>query len=982
MSLFKRKQPNIQNKDNNSFSSLKGDNKLYKNYPTPVFQVDLDGKVIKYNEAVIRVFGYNEKEITRYFDSYFLPEYKNKRQYFLTEAMKGIAQNYQARIYHKNGDVLDVDVTYIPIFGEDEQINCIQGIARDITAFRDNEKELAKISSSLELAQDLARIGSWDYDVIKDEVYWSQQLYELLEIESDNFSPSATKIVHFVHPDDRERYRDVLNQAILENKGMKVEYRFLLTNNKTVFVKEEAKVIFNENQQPVRVIGTIQDITDQKIGQLKLAKNEAMQAKLLDNLEAGIWSFSFKKDVFTLVSKGVEILTGLPPSYFSSRETWYSVVHPDDRASLFERQTVLRVGKTLHQEYRIIHKNGDVIWIQDQSIPSLDEHGNLIRLDGIITNITSYKNSEKEIKYLAYHDYLTQLPNKRMFDEKLSQLVKSDKTKNVPVGLLDLNLDRFKLINNTLGFEVGDQLLIKFADRVKRKLDNNHTLFTRIGGDEFLILLWGYEDKNKSIELAEFLLDLLKEPFIVNGYELFLTTSIGISSTMLDDDLDGNSLRKNAGAALKRAKINGKNTYEVFFQSLNIETYKQFMIERDLRKSIEMRELFLEFQPIVNKQTGEITRAEALVRWRHPEWGIISPKEFIPLAEESGFILQIGDWVLEEVCMFLKRWEQKGLSVVPISINISAQRFLRNDWVDFIRNTLTTTKVNPELIELEITERSLIHGEEEINSDLEFLQSLGVKIALDDFGTGYSSLSYLKDYPVDAIKIDKAFVDSIVSNSNSRAILKTLVQLAYDLEKNVVVEGVETSEQLDIIAKLNCSEVQGYIFSKPVPESDFQLLLERRVLIPKSIPINPAVMDKKKESNKVSFEHPLKSSMTLVTINGKKVKLGFTPILINEISNTNLNLQSAINLPIRDDFIYRLSIDIMGHHFNYNGHIVYKKEVANLYEYDVVLDLTSSEKRRLKRLLPILSTLIKKAAISDNHFEFSNKAKYLKQFRL
>ena len=318
---------------------------------------------------------------------------------------------------------------------------------------------------------------------------------------------------------------------------------------------------------------------------------------------------------------------------------------------------------------------------------------------------------------------------------------------------------------------------------------------------------------------------------MIEDFELYITASIGISAypsngTTVDEII------KNADAALYRAKGSGKNNYQIYSSTINITSFKQYELERDLRKSIENSQLLLHFQPRVDTLTGKIVSAEALVRWEHPEWGLVSPSEFIPLAEETGFINEISDWVLKQVCSYLSEWIQKELSVVPISINVTADRFLRNDWKSTLLNTLKETDVDPALIELEITETTLIQHEKTVESAFQYLKELGIKIALDDFGTGYSSLSHIKDFSIDTIKIDQSFISQITKTPNVEVIIKSIIFMAKGLNMNIVAEGVETNAQLNFLKQQECHEIQGYIFSKPVPDKKFQSLLKKVILKP------------------------------------------------------------------------------------------------------------------------------------------------------
>lgn len=973
MSIFDKLKKSSKPSEHLNMPSVDGFsfNQLYKDYPNPAFQLDTNGELIRFNQSLVKMLGYSERDLLRYFNTYFLEENQYKRDNFFEDAMKGVAQSFQDTIRHAQDFQIEIDITYLPIIRNKEVVG-LHGIIKDLSKDKRNEEELIKVKTNIELAESLAKLGRWDYDIQNDTISWSDQLLKILGITKIDFTPSLSKIIHFVHPEDKEFYRQTVQKAIERTEGFSIEYRYLI-NDTVVYVQEQARVILNKEHLPYRILGTIQDISDLKKNQHERIQNEKILNDIYNNLEAGIWAFSVEKGCFTVFSPGLEEISGYKATDIKDFSSWITIIHPDDKGKFIEEaKATTASGKTYHQDYRIIKKDGKVIWLNAQAIPQFDEKGNLVQIVGILTDITESKEAEATLRHIAYHDYLTNLPNKRMLDEKLIEM--KTNTDSLPIALLHLNIDRFKSINELVGHANADRLLTLFVERINSILSTN-TLFARISGDEFYILIWGYQEDNEPISLAVNVLNSLKRSFYTNNLELFITTSIGISLFPEETDFD-HHLRKNASVALKRAKQKGRNSYEVFSPSTSIPNYKLYSVERDLWKSIEKRELFLEFQPRVNTDTGKIVSAEALVRWRHPEWGVISPKEFIPVAEENGFILEIGDWVLEQVSLFLRRWEQKGLDVVPISINISAQRFLRNDWVKFIKAVIDTQNIDPTLIELEITEKSLIYYSEEINSDLEYLKKLGVKVALDDFGTGYSSLSYLKDYPINTIKVDKSFIDNIDKDLSNKAILKALISLANELNKNIVAEGVETKEQLQFLKEHNCPEVQGYLFSKPLPENEFQLVLQDKNLLPieeLSVPFASPI------ENAIHLDYPLKSNMRLISSLNKKVDLGSAKVVINNITTEQLSFLSIINLPVRNDFIYRLTINILGHEISYNGFIITKREVDELYEYNLFFTIGEQEKMRLQRLLSILTRIVNKnPVLLQNNFVKRDVTKYLK----
>jgi diguanylate cyclase (GGDEF)-like protein len=433
----------------------------------------------------------------------------------------------------------------------------------------------------------------------------------------------------------------------------------------------------------------------------------------------------------------------------------------------------------------------------------------------------------KQIEYMAFHDSLTDLPNRRYFNEKILLKVMESKRLNESFALLYLDLDNFTYVNNALGYAMGDRLLIEVSIRLKSCIREDDFL-ARVGEDEFHIIL-SATDREKALEITEAIQVAFEEPFLIDQYELHVTTCIGLCVFPFDGE-DSITLMKNAEAALHRAKELGKNKFKVFHSGLNIYSYRTYLIQSDLRKAIERNELEIYFQPKVSVQTKKMTSAEAILSWNHPQWGFIPPEEFIPIAEETGYIVEIGKWVFQHVCKHLEEWKKNHLHPVPIAINFSVQQFLQKNLIPFIKEEISKANIQPEWIEIEITESILIKNESVIFHTVSKLREMGIQISLDDFGTGYSSINYLRKLTVDKLKIDKSFIQDLTNNqSNSEGIVRSIIVLAENLHLSVVAEGVETEEQFNKLKELQCDEVQGYYFSQPLSLKDFEKLLQKRI---------------------------------------------------------------------------------------------------------------------------------------------------------
>lgn len=440
-----------------------------------------------------------------------------------------------------------------------------------------------------------------------------------------------------------------------------------------------------------------------------------------------------------------------------------------------------------------------------------------------VRDLTHKKEYEDEITHMAYHDWLTDLPNRRKFNDELKIQLQEAKGNNHPLALLYVDMDHFKSINDSLGHIVGDTVIQKMAKRLKSCL-RKEDFVARVGGDEFNILLPN-TNRELAVEVAERIMELFKEPFLIDNYELFVTACTGVSIFPYDGEEAG-ILVKNADAALYRAKEQGKNSFKVFHSGMNIQSYRSFKLQNDLRKALDRNEFKLVYQPRINIESSKITSAEALIRWDHPNWGIILPSEFIPLAEESGQIVEIGKWVLEEACRQNRAWQEAGLEPIRIAVNFSSQQFLQKDLIESISYILNETRTTPDMIEIEITESVIFKNEIAMTQTLKKLRNMGIYLSMDDFGMGYSSLKYLRQFPVHALKIDKSFIHDLISRSpESISLVTAIVSLAHSLKMAVIAEGVETEEQLNQLRGLDCEEFQGYLFSPPVSANEFEEFL-------------------------------------------------------------------------------------------------------------------------------------------------------------
>jgi diguanylate cyclase (GGDEF)-like protein/PAS domain S-box-containing protein len=452
-----------------------------------------------------------------------------------------------------------------------------------------------------------------------------------------------------------------------------------------------------------------------------------------------------------------------------------------------------------------------------------------------VVDLSQNKQKQEKLNHLAYHDALTDLPNQVLFKDRLKQAIALSRRNDQLQAVLLLNLDRFKTINDSLGYTAGDRLLQSMAQRLTSCVRESDTV-ARFGGDEFAILLTQIPRAQDAANVARAIKQTLDQAFLFEDQEIFVSSSIGIS-LYPHDGRDTAGLLKTAGAALDRAKVQGGNNFQFYTAGGTTRALKQLVLESNLRPGLERLEFVVQYQPQVDVRTCQLVGMEALVRWQHPSLGLLYPNEFVPLAEESGLILSLGDWVMRTACAQNKSWQDAGLTPMRLSVNFSARQFQQPTFITDVAQILKDTNLDPRWLELELTESSIMRDPEEAIEKLHELKLMGIKVAIDDFGTGYSSLNYLKRFPIDTLKIDKSFVSDVCKDPHDTAIVRAIINLGHALELMVIAEGVETKEQLQYLTALGCDAVQGFLFSKALPASVFEELLveQKRVAMPPTV---------------------------------------------------------------------------------------------------------------------------------------------------
>lgn len=554
-----------------------------------------------------------------------------------------------------------------------------------------------------------------------------------------------------------------------------------------------------------------------------LRNSEEKYRLALEGANDAIWEWNLITGEFFSSSKLYE-MTGYKIERFINIKWLKKVIHPDDieKAKKDFRDHINNITPYYESEYRVKKIDGSYICIFSRGKALRDSEGKNIKIAGSISDITNKKISEDKIKFMAFYDSLTKLPNRVFFMNKLDKEIKLSSSNNTEGAVFFIDLDNFKNINDTLGHNYGDKLLIYLAEKLEN-LATEYDTMCRLGGDEFLIL-HTYTDSSEVVEYAKNLLALFDSVFEIDNKQMYITASIGVA-IYPKDGLDSSCILKNADFAMYKAKELGKNRFALYDETMYMQLERKTSIERILRSSIENNELSIQYQPQYIAETNEIFGFEALIRLNSKELGFISPAEFIPIAEETGYITQIDLWVLKEACLQTTKWFKAGYKFKRISINVSSVDIQHADFLENVKSILQNTEIDPNIVELEITETVLMQSLDSNINKLKQLMDMGIRISLDDFGTGYSSLNYLRSIPINTLKIDKSFIDNIASSKKEESIINNIIQMAHTMDLKVVAEGVETSQQLSILKKRGCDYIQGYYFSKPLPASEIEKLL-------------------------------------------------------------------------------------------------------------------------------------------------------------
>jgi diguanylate cyclase (GGDEF)-like protein/PAS domain S-box-containing protein len=818
----------------------------FENSIMGIVQTLRDGRLIDVNNAYAKMFGYaNAEEMMTKVSSvgplYANPEEREDVLRILTE--KGVMEPREITVIRRDGTRFTVLVGTREIRDFQGNLLYYQAEQIDITKRKQVEGALRESEEKYRTVADFTY--DWEYWLASDGkyIYVSPSCERISGYRAEEFQQDQNLLEKITHPDDKHLLAVHIND-VLQGKFdvYELEFRIVTKNNEECWIGHTCQAVYDRDGTYLGQRGSNRDITERKKSEETLRLSEERFRRIFDEGPFGMGLESPDQTIIAANEVLCELL-GYTEQELAGQNI-ADVTYEEDREKSKELLGQLFANSTpvFRLEKRYVRKDGTILWANTTISAIHGQEGNVLYGLAIIEDITESRTAAEKIRLLAYYDSLTGLPNRTFHKELVKRSIEHAHRHKEIFALIYIGLDNLKRINDTLGYGIGDLLLKAVADRLtyalrksdyvaRLNVDEHETVnvLSRVGGDEFMVLVHDLNQAQDVARTSRRLLEELSAPYDLGGQEVFITVSIGIA-LYPDDGTDVDDLLKNAEKAMRHTKNEGKNNFHFYSKSMHSSVSELLTLENDLHRALERNELVLYYQPKVDAATRMVKGMEALIRWNHPDRGLIPPMQFIPIAETSGLILPIGEFVIRTVCGQIKTWQEAGYQQVNIALNVSGRQFDQQNLIEIVQEALQDSMIFPQCLEVEITESTIMRNPEKAVQILTDLKAIGLRIAIDDFGTGYSSLSYLKQLPLDFLKIDQSFVKGVASDPKDQAIIRTIIAMAHSLNLKTIAEGVETEEQLSFLQEHGCDEIQGYLFSRPLPAEEIQGILAKGFL--------------------------------------------------------------------------------------------------------------------------------------------------------
>jgi diguanylate cyclase (GGDEF)-like protein/PAS domain S-box-containing protein len=797
--------------------------------PGPAIITTVEGaRILEVNDAFEAVTGYSHSEVVgqKVHDIQLWVDTREWERMLGLVMREGRIRNFEYQFRTRKGEIRTGLFSAESIEFRNER--CILSVTHDITERTRVERALRESEERYRTILETIEDGYYELDTAGRLTAFNSAFELLLGFDPGKLRGLTFR--EFTDPEHAQRVAAVLNDVYASGTPQRIpDWEVIRSDGQRRSVEASVAPVRDAAGWVTGYRGIVRDVTDRKRTEQALRESEARYALAARGANDGLWDWDINRGTIYYSPRWKEMLGYAPDEVGTTPDEWVQRIHPDDAPRVRGELQSHLAGPSPHfeSEHRVLHRDGTYRWVVCRAAAVRDEQGRATRLAGSITDLTGRKTAEERLVHDALHDVLTGLPNRALFASLLQRsMARSRRHPEHQFAVLFLDLDRFKLINDSLGHMVGDEFLAEVSRRLVGCLRPEDTV-ARLGGDEFTVMVEDVEGPSDAVRVAERIQSELTNVIQISGHETYTSASIGIALSDSRYETPEEMLR-DADIAMYRAKSRGRARQEVFDVNMHQEVLELLRVETDLRHALERDEFRLAFQPIINTATGRIVGLEALLRWRHPERGMVLPAAFIHLAEETGLIAGIGEWVLWKACRQAQVWQAllpPEIEALPVSVNLSARQFGDPRLIDIVATTLAVTGLSPRALRLELTESVLMdHAESSVHL-LDRLKALGVQIQVDDFGTGYSSLGYLHKFPIDALKIDASFVGRLEADSENREIVRTIVALAKNLRMAVVAEGVETTAQMAFLRELGCEVMQGFLFAGPLDPNDVERLL-------------------------------------------------------------------------------------------------------------------------------------------------------------